>query len=94
VKVKGVKVWESRTFIYTREESLTIGAQASDQLEDGEDAMDVIGALFAEITSPSLKEQIRSLSRSDKLFRVARRADRPAIIKRYERTIERDNKVK
>ena len=90
MEIVGVKVWESRDYSYTREERLSFGIQAEAKFNEpptDEEFDQAIVKLYVKLRE-AIKAEVQEHAERDKLFRLAKKVERPKLIRGYERILK------
>ncbi len=91
VRIVGVKVWENRKYWYTREENLEFGGLIEahfDEHPTDEEFDAVVDGLYEKIRT-RIKAEVKKETGKNKLFRLAKKVERPKLIRGFERMLKR-----
>lgn len=91
-KIVGVKIWMTRKYWYTREENLEFGGSVEalfDKHPTDEEFDKTVDGLFSKIKA-RIKAEVKTETASNKLFRLAKKVERPKLIRGFERMLKRD----
>lgn len=92
VQIVGVKVWLTRKYWYTREENLEFGGLVEARFDEhptDEEFDKIVDGLFSKIKA-RIKIEVKAETASNKLFRLAKKVERPKLIRGFERMLKRD----
>ena len=90
VEIVSVRVWESRDYRYTREEYLSFGIQAEAKFNEpptDEEFDQEVVRLYMKLRK-AIKAEVKEYAERDKLFRLAKKVERPKLIRGYERILK------
>ncbi len=90
-KIVGVKVWMARKYWYTREENLEFGGLVEARFDEHptDDEFDkTVDSLYSKMKA-RIKAEVKAETAKNKLFRLAKKVERPKLIRGFERMLKR-----